>query len=260
MLHGSIVELDALDSAAEAELAEVVETEVRFRHPLIRSAVRQTALPAQLHAMYGALAEVVADPERRLWHRAMAAVGPDDGIAQALEHHAASARRRGAITVAAAALERAAALSGDPRRKGERLVRAAEIANELGLIPVARRLLMEAEAFDVGPLEIARLAWLRQMISGDVWSESGAAKTFVTIAEQMRGGGGCRWCAALACSDRASKLVDANPPTDTAIPGRRGREHWRARRRSTPARRDRTCRSRADRAGSPAARLRYPPA
>ena len=188
-LHGSIVELGALDAAVEAELAEVVETDVRFRHPLIRSAVRQVALPAQLRAMYGALAEVVVDPERRLWHRAMAAVGPDDGIAQALEEHAALARRRGAVTVAAAALERAAALTADPNRKGERLVRAAEIAHELGLVAVVRRLLGEAESIDVGPLEMARLAWLRQMISGDVWFESGAAKTFVTIAEQMRDGG-----------------------------------------------------------------------
>ena len=188
-LHGSIVELGALDAAVEAELAEVVETDVRFRHPLIRSAVRQVALPAQLRAMYGALAEVVVDPERRLWHRAMAAVGPDDGIAQALEEHAALARRRGAVTVAAAALERAAALTADPNRKGERLVRAAEIAHELGLVAVVRRLLGEAESLDVGPLDMARLAWLRQMISGDVWFESGAAKTFVTIAEQMRDGG-----------------------------------------------------------------------
>jgi DNA-binding CsgD family transcriptional regulator len=189
MLHGSRIELAALDAAVEADLVELVETDVRFRHPLIRSAVRQAARPAQLRAMYGALAEGVADPERRLWHRAMAAVGPDDGIAQALDEHAASARRRGAVTVAAAALERAAALTADAARRGERLVRAAEIAHELGLVDVARRLLAEAEALDVGPLETARLAWLRQMISGDVWFEPGAAKTFVTIAEQMRDGG-----------------------------------------------------------------------
>jgi DNA-binding CsgD family transcriptional regulator len=186
VLHGSRVELAALDPAVEAELAEVVGTEVRFRHPLIRSAVRQAALPGHLHAMYGALGEVVADPERRLWHRAMAVVGPDEGIAEALEEHAASARRRGAVTVAAAAFERAAALTADPRRKGGRLVRAAEIAYELGLVEATGRLLGEAEALDVAALEAARVAWLRQMISGDVWSEPGAAKRFVTIAGRMR--------------------------------------------------------------------------
>ena len=189
MLHGSRVELEALDPAMEAGLAQVVETGLRFGHPLIRSAVRQAARPAQLHEMYAALAEVVADPERRLWHQAMATVGPDDEIAQALDEHAAAARRRGAVTVAAAALERAAALTADPHTKGERLVRAAEIAHELGLAEVATRLLAEAEVLDVGPLEAARLAWLRQMITGDVWFEPGAAKTFVSIAGRMRDGG-----------------------------------------------------------------------
>src|SRR6266436_10343858 len=49
--------------------------------------------------------------------------------------------------------------------------------------------LQEAEMLDLGPLEVARLAWLKQMVSGNVWYESGAARTFVTIAEQMRDGG-----------------------------------------------------------------------
>ncbi len=93
------------------------------------------------------------------------------------------------MTVAAAALERAAALTADPHRKGGRLVQGAEIAYELGLVEVARRLLAAAEALDVGPLAAARLAWLKQMISGDVWSEPGAAKTFVTIAQRIRDGG-----------------------------------------------------------------------
>jgi prophage DNA circulation protein len=94
--------------------------------------------------MYAALAEVVADPERQLWHRAMAAVGPDEKVAEALEQHSVTARRRGAVTVAATALEHSATLTADPQRKGERLVRAAEIAYELGLTNVVRRLLEQA--------------------------------------------------------------------------------------------------------------------
>jgi DNA-binding CsgD family transcriptional regulator len=189
MLHGRGVGLSALDPAVEAELVTVIGMDVRFRHPLIRSAVRQATLPAELNAMYGALAAVVDDPERGLWHRAMAAMGPDAEIAQALDDHAASARRRGAVMAAAAALERSAALTADPHGKGERLVRAAEIAHDLGLSEVVRRLVEQAAPIDVGPLETARLAWLRQMMSGDVWLEPGAARTFVTIAEQMRDGG-----------------------------------------------------------------------
>jgi DNA-binding CsgD family transcriptional regulator len=185
VLHGRTVAVCALDAVVEQGIVEIVETELRFRHPLMRSAVRQVARPAQLVAMYGALAETVVDPERQLWHRAMAAVGGDEEIAVALEEHARSARRRGAVAVAAAALERSAALSLDPRRKGERLVRAAEVAYELGRGDVVRRVIGQAEQLDLGLLEAARLAWLRQMISGDVWFETGAAKTFVAIARQM---------------------------------------------------------------------------
>ncbi len=179
-----------LDPAVATELVSVVDGQVRFRHPLVRSAVRQAAPPAQVLQMYGALAEVVADPERRTWHRAMAAVGYDEQVAAALDQHAVAARRRGAVMVAAAALERAAALTADPRRRGERLVRAADAAYELGAVDVVRRLLGYAEQLEVGELEAARLAWLQQMINGDVWSERSAAKTFVTIARRARDAGG----------------------------------------------------------------------
>ena len=178
-----------LDPAVAAELVSVVDGRVRFRHPLVRSAVRQAAPPAQVLETYGALAEAVADRERQTWHRAMAAVGYDEEVAVALERHAVAARHRGAVMVAAAALERAAALTADPRRRGERLVRAADAAYELGAVDVVRRLLEHAEPLDVGELEAARLVWLQQMISGDVWSERGAAKTFVTIARRARDAG-----------------------------------------------------------------------
>jgi hypothetical protein len=136
--------------------------------------------------MYAALAEVVGDPERRLWHRAAGTVGHDEAVASALDEQAQIARRRGAVMVAAAALERASMLSADPRRKGERLVRAAELVYDLGRVEVVSRLLGVAESLEVGPLETARMAWLQQMVSGDVWVEKGAAKTFVTIANSWR--------------------------------------------------------------------------
>jgi DNA-binding CsgD family transcriptional regulator len=181
--------VESLQPAVDGDLVEIAEGGVRFRHPLIRSAVRQAASEQQVLEMYRALAEVVADPERRLWHRAMAATGPDESIASELEQHAHLASARGAVTVAGAALERAAALTADPRSKGARLVAAAEIAYELGLVASARRLVDDAKAFDLSARDQARLAWFGQIISGNVWFESGAARTFVTIAEQMRDGG-----------------------------------------------------------------------
>jgi DNA-binding CsgD family transcriptional regulator len=188
-VRGASVGLGALDEAVAARLVDVADTQLRFHHPLIRSAVRQAVSPAQLITMYSALSEVVVDPPRRLWHRAMAATGPDEDVAAALEEYAQAARRRGAVMGAAAALERAATLTADPDRKGARLVRAAALAYDLGRVDGVGRLLRQAERLDVGSLEGARLAWLRQMISGDVWFEKGGAKTVVDIARQMLEGG-----------------------------------------------------------------------
>ncbi len=183
--RGRPVELSVVDPAVSAELIEIHGDAVRFCHPLIRTAVAQSALPAELVATYGALAKVVLDPERRLWHLARATLSVDDAIADALDLHAGIVRRRGATVAAAAALERAAELSSDPRRRAERLIRAAEVLYELGLIDVVRRLLARAETTEVGPMEAARLEWLRRVIAGDFWSQAGVTGAFVTIAEQM---------------------------------------------------------------------------
>jgi len=108
------VAVDPLDAAVDVGLIAIVEGGVRFRHPLIRSAVRQAAGRRELQTTYAALASAVDDPERRLWHRAMASDGPDEEIATALEDHARAAQRRGAVTVAGAALERAALFPRTP--------------------------------------------------------------------------------------------------------------------------------------------------
>ncbi len=189
LLNDGEVSVSALGPAVERRLVNVVESEVRFRHPLIRSAVRQNALPGQVLAAYAALSSVVGDPERRLWHRAMAAPGYDGDLGAALEAYAQEAKGRGAATVAGAALERAAALTADPTTRAKRLVSAAEIAHELGLVDAARRLLQEASPLEPGQRDAARIAWLREIISGNVWVEPGATKTFVTMARRMREGG-----------------------------------------------------------------------
>jgi DNA-binding CsgD family transcriptional regulator len=186
--HGPLSVAD-LDPAVAARLVAVEPGRLAFRHPLIRSAVRQAALPGVVLALYAALADAVADPERRLWNRASAAIGLDEEIAAALEAQAAVALRRGAVGVAAAAYERAAALTPDPARQGRRLVAAADVAYDLGLVEAVRRLIRLAEPLPLDELDAARLAWLRQMIGGDVWVQAGAARTFVAIATQMAAGG-----------------------------------------------------------------------
>ncbi len=179
----------SLDAAIGGGFVTVVNGELRFRHPLIRTAVRQNAASDEVAEMYGALSRVIQDPERRLWHRATSATAPDEALASDLETYAAAAARRGAVTVAAAALERAAALSVDGHLKARRLVSAAWLAYELGLGDLVERLVEQTKDLDLAATDHARLAWLREMTTGNVWSEPGAAKTFMLIARQIAGGG-----------------------------------------------------------------------
>ena len=190
VLAAAKASLSAIEPAVQAGLVDIGEGEIRFRHPLIRSAVRQAANSREVLEMYRALAAKVTDGERRLWHRAMAAVGPDEPVASQLEEYASAAVRRGAVTAAAAALERAAGLTPNPKTKGHRLVAAAELGYELGLSDVVARLAEQAKQLEVGSADRARLTWLAEMTSGNVWVEPGAAKTFVTIARQIADGGG----------------------------------------------------------------------
>jgi DNA-binding CsgD family transcriptional regulator len=188
-IRSAPVPTGSLDAATNAGLVSVMSGELHFRHPLIRSAVRQHATSDEVVEMYGALAQVVVDPERRLWHRAMAATVSDEGLAADLEAYATASARRGAVTVATAALERAAALSENTQLKARRLVSAAELAYELGLGDVVGRLVEQTKGLDLAAADHARLTWLGEITSGNVWSEPGAAKTFVSIAVQIAAGG-----------------------------------------------------------------------
>jgi DNA-binding CsgD family transcriptional regulator len=155
------VGVEALQAAAEVRIVRTV----RFRHPLMRSAVRQSAGVEQRRRVHEALAETLeADPDRRVWHRAALITGEHEDVALELEEAGRRARRRGAIGVAATALRRAAELS-DPAQRAGRLIAAAEVAFELGQPHIVAPLLREAEQLEPGPLDRARATWIDEMIN-----------------------------------------------------------------------------------------------
>jgi DNA-binding CsgD family transcriptional regulator len=150
------------DAAAAAEAAGLVEmgARVRFRHPLVRSAVyRAASLPDRQEA-HRALAEVTdadIDPDRRTWHRAQAAPGPDEDVAVELERSAARAQARGGVAAAAAFLERAAALTQNRARRAQRALDAAQSKLHAGAFEPAAALLDLAEGGPPDGLRRARI-------------------------------------------------------------------------------------------------------
>jgi DNA-binding CsgD family transcriptional regulator/tetratricopeptide (TPR) repeat protein len=176
--------------AIDARLVEVAGTRIAFRHPLVRSAVYQAASLAERNAAHLALAEVLVDqPDRQVWHRAAAFVGSDESVAAALEAAARRARRRGAISVAIDALERAVELSEDRARKGRRLLDAAELAFERGSQGRVARLVAEAERLELGTAERHRATLIRAMFDFSVPADAAGLRDMLEVAVQAAQGG-----------------------------------------------------------------------
>ena len=189
-IEQTALSIDSFAPAQKLRLIVIEDERVRFRHPLLRSAVYQAAGEAERRQAHAALGDVLDnDPDRRAWHRAAAAVGPDESRAQDLISAAANAERRGALDVAVAAMERAAALSLDPRRRAARLVEAAEIAlgAERGQ-EIAARLLASVNLADLDPARRALFGWL-QDVYGPSWSGSEQVRSFVHAADEARSSG-----------------------------------------------------------------------
>jgi len=147
--------ISAEDAAAPAEADGLltVGAQVTFRHPLVRSAVYQAAPVGDRRRAHHAIAEATeagTDPDRRAWHWAQAAAGPDEDIAAELERSASRAQSRGGLAAAAAFLERAATLTPEPARRAERALAAAQAKYQAGAFDAALRLVATAES---GPLD-----------------------------------------------------------------------------------------------------------
>jgi len=158
------------EAAAAAEATGLIELgpRVRFRHPLVRSAAYRSASLLDRQDIHRALAEVTdpdLDPDRRAWHRAHAAVGPDEGVAAELERSADRAQARGGMAAAAAFLEEAVRLTLDPALRAERALAAAQAKYDAGSPEAALALISMAQAGPFDELRSARVGLLRAEIA-----------------------------------------------------------------------------------------------
>lgn len=152
---------DALQAAGD--LITVTGSTVAFRHSLTRAAAYQSAGFVELLAVHRALAHAVGDHDRRAWHLAAAATGPDEEAAAGLEKAAERARSRTGYAAAATALERAARLTPDMTQRARRLLAAATTAVDAGQPERARTLVQQAGR-EGGPEGRAELAQVRARI------------------------------------------------------------------------------------------------
>src|SRR5918998_1221164 len=161
------IAITAITPAAEAQLLEI-GVRVRFRHPLVRSAVYRAAPLGERRRAHEALAEVSdadVDPDRRAWHRALAAAEPDESVAAELENSAGRAQMRGGIAAAAAFLERAADLTVDPAHRARRALAAAQAKHQAGAPEAARALVARAQGGPLDPLQRAQVDLMRAQIA-----------------------------------------------------------------------------------------------
>jgi DNA-binding CsgD family transcriptional regulator len=178
------------DRLAPAESAGLIElgARVRFRHPLVRSAIYGAAAQPDRREVHGALAAATdpdVDPDRRAWHRAQAAVGLDEGVAGELERSADRAQGRGGVAAAAAFLERAAELTPDPARRGARALAAAQAKLEAGAPEAAQALVATAELTPLDELQRARLQRLRAQIAFALRRGSDAPPLLLDAARRL---------------------------------------------------------------------------
>jgi DNA-binding CsgD family transcriptional regulator len=184
LLGGAEVRLDAAAPAEGAGLASITDGSITFRHPLVRSALYQSASAGRRRQVHAALAAVLTDdPDRRLWHVGASTAEPDETIAREVELLSVRLARRGAIGVAVAAARRAAALSADSARRCSRLLRAADLAFEAGEPELLQRLVREAGQLNPDSEQRARLTWLRNTFADTVPGDQSQMRSLVDAAE-----------------------------------------------------------------------------
>lgn len=205
VLLDASIGVNAFAPAVSAKLIELDATEARFRHPLVRSAIHQAADLATRQKVHDALAAIIEDQDRRLWHRAAATIGPDDELAAEHDLMAVRAQRRGSVVMAIDILQIAAKLSSTAEARRERLLRAAEFAADLGRPKLLEQLLHGVEVGGSDELTAARVGWCREDSQPSMVNDPGKIRALVGLADQAHAAGAkdlaanLLWLAALRC-------------------------------------------------------------
>ena len=166
----------------------IIGERVRFRHPLVRSAVYRSASPLDRRIVHLALAQASdarADPDRRAWHFAAAATGPDEAVALELERSAGRARARGGLSAAAAFLKRCVVLTGDPTHRAVRALAAAQASLHAGEFESALHTLSSADPLMLDDLQHARADLLRAQIISASGAVGLAPALLLAAAERL---------------------------------------------------------------------------
>ncbi|HEY9290751.1 MAG TPA: AAA family ATPase, partial [Microlunatus sp.] len=177
----------AIKPAVEQDLIKI-GSQVRFRHPLVRSAAYRAGSFADrrdAHRVLAQATDAATEPDRHTWHLACAAAGPDEAVAVALESSAERARARGGLASAAAFLERAAELSLGPSRP-DRIVAAAEANFFAGAFAEALELLDAAELAPLDALTHARADLIRGQILFAARSASAGLPVLLAAAQRLQ--------------------------------------------------------------------------
>jgi DNA-binding CsgD family transcriptional regulator len=157
-----------------------IDDRATFRHPLVRSAVYRGATMTdrrRVHLALSAATDQQVDPDRRAWHLASAAVGPDEAVAEELERSAGRAQARGGLAAAAAFLQRSVALTEEIPLRAGRALTAAQVSLQAGEFDLAMRMLTVAEAGATDETQQARALLLR----GQIAFASGHARDAIRI-------------------------------------------------------------------------------
>jgi DNA-binding CsgD family transcriptional regulator len=178
---------DALAPAAGDDLFEV-GAQVRFHHPLVRSALYYSASEEERRVAHGALAKAtdpVTDPDRRAWHLAHATPGPNDDVAEELELSAGRAQSRGGFAAAAALMERSANLTRQSTKRVERRLSAVQFQLRAGAFDAAMGLLAVVESEGSDEHTRARVELLRAEVASASNTGGNAPLLLLRAAQRM---------------------------------------------------------------------------